>query len=142
MVKKPSKPPARTPLPRNRPGPKPAAPEDARDFRLMMRLHPDLIDMLDIRANERGETRTRLVEKILVGFLRSDPRNPRMDAAGRIQADAGAPLRATDPIKFGSAWARWQSLNEVLLNFRVPDEWATDEAGYVEWAKRATPDKD
>jgi hypothetical protein len=141
MIKKPSTPPARTPLPRARPGPKPASPENARDFRLMMRFHPDLIEMLDIRARERGETRTRMIERILVSFLKADPRNPKMDAAGRIQADADPPAsRAGDPMRFGAAWARWVTLNDMLLGFRPPDDWIDDGAGYIEWSKRATPD--
>ena len=143
MVKKPSPKSAefrKPPLPRKRPGPKPPSPEDARDFRYMMRLHPDLIELLDIQAAERGETRTRFIEKILVGFLRADPRNPRTDAAGRIQADAGASLSAVnDPIKFGTAWALMQSLNQAILNASIPDDWATAEGGYAVWASRALP---
>ncbi|MEH2499572.1 hypothetical protein V1294_006051 [Bradyrhizobium sp. AZCC 1678] len=111
--------------------------DEIREGRLMMRVHADLVHMLDIRAKERGESRSRYIEKLLVAFLRADPRNPKIDAVGRIDAEAPAPLKAPDPLRFGERWARWVDINDKLLGFRVPDEWLDDEWGYFEWAKRA-----
>ncbi|MGY3356276.1 hypothetical protein ACVWZK_002939 [Bradyrhizobium sp. GM0.4] len=114
---------------------------EPRGGRLMVRIHPDLLELLSLRAAERGESRARFMERIIVGFLRADPRNPKMDPAGRIDPAAPPPIKA-DPIRYGAAWSRWEQLNEQMFSFRPPADWLDDEAGYAMWAKRAHPDRD
>ena len=112
-----------------------------RSDRLMMRMHQDLVKLLDARSAEAGESRSRYIEKLLIAFLRLDPRNPKMDPWGRIDATAPPPIK-TDKIIFGEKWSRWKDINERLLGFRVPDEWLDDERGYAAWAERAVPEPD
>ncbi|MBR0994313.1 hypothetical protein JQ580_26685 [Bradyrhizobium japonicum] len=111
------------------------AADSIRDGRLMMRVHQDLVELLDVRSAEAGESRTRYIEKLLLAFLRMDPRNPKLDPWGRI--DATVPLLSTrDQIRFGEMWARWRDINERLLGFRVPDDWIADEEGNRLWEQR------
>jgi hypothetical protein len=122
----------RSKLPRAKPKLPPSA--DARAHRHMMRMHPHLTELLDVRAAEREETRSRFIEKILVAYLRADPRNPRIDGAGRIVADAPPPLSvAVDPIKFGEKWATWKRLNDELFGIRLSDDLVEDQGGYAVW---------
>lgn len=119
-----------------------AAGDSIRSDRLMMRMHEDLVKLLDARSKESGESRSRYIEKLLIAFLKLDPRNPRMDPWGRIDAEAPPPLQKPDPIKYGERWHKWVDMNERLLGFRVPNEWLEDERGYVLWAERAVPEPD
>lgn len=53
--------------------------------RLLMRVHPDLLPLIDVHAKERAMTRSQFVEQMLVGFLRLDPRAPRINAFGQLE---------------------------------------------------------
>ena len=127
------------PLPRKKNPTQPYGSETRTD-RLMMRMHEELVLLLDARSAEAGESRSRYIEKILVGFLKSDPRNPRIDSFGRIDASAPPPLSArNDGMKFGEKWSRWRDLN-VALGLPAPsDELIEDDTGYNMWAGRAVP---
>jgi hypothetical protein len=106
--------------------------EGLRDGRLVMRVQQSLNDLVDIRAKERGESRSRFIERLLVAFLQADPRNPKLDPWGRILTD-GPPISKTgDPARFGAAWARWVALNDQLLGFRIPDSWMDEPADFVQ----------
>lgn len=101
---------------------KPSGADDtAREGRLVTRMHQPLLDLVDIRARERGESRSRYIERLLVAYLSADPRNPRLDPHGRILTDGPPISKAGDPVRFGAAWSRWVALNENLLGIRVPD---------------------
>lgn len=66
--------------------------DKARSARLLIRVHPNLLDLVDVHAEERGVTRSQLVEQLLVGFIRLDPRAPRISAIGQIEPPPeGAP---------------------------------------------------
>ena len=117
-----------------------AGADSIRSDRLMMRMHEDLVKLLDARSAESGESRSRYIEKLLIAFLRMDPRNPRMDPWGRIDPTAPAPTMAHNQIIFGEKWSRWCDLNERLGYPKPPPEWLADERGYVLWAERALPD--
>ncbi|CUT14517.1 hypothetical protein BF49_5597 [Bradyrhizobium sp.] len=94
---------------------------DARDHRMMMRMHSGLVSLLDVRSRDRGESRSRFIEKILIAYLAADPRNPRLDAVGRLLDDGPAVSRAGEPVKFGAAWSRWVALNEILFDWKPGD---------------------
>jgi hypothetical protein len=122
MVKD-SKTPAPKPgrLPRPKRG-RPPTGEDARDHRLMMRVHHGLVDLIDIRASERGESRSRFIERLLIAYLNADPRNPEIDASGRLMGDGAAISRTGDPVKFGAAWGRWSTINENIFDWKPGDK--------------------
>ncbi|MCG2645197.1 MULTISPECIES: hypothetical protein [Bradyrhizobium] len=107
------------------------SPEGLRDGRLVMRVQQSLNDLLDIRAKEKGESRSRYIERLLVAFLQADPRNPVLDPWGRILSDGPAISKAADPVKFGAAWARFVALNDSLFDFRPPDRWLEEPPGFI-----------
>jgi hypothetical protein len=103
-----------------------------REGRLVMRVHHDLLDLVDIRARERGESRSRFIERLLVAFLQADPRNPKIDPWGLILGDGPAIGKVGEAVRFEAAWLKWSTLNETLLGLRVPDGWLDEEPGYVD----------
>jgi hypothetical protein len=107
-----------------------------------MRVHHDLLDLVDIRARERGETRSRFIERLLVAFLQADPRNPRIDAWGLILSDGPAIGKIGDRIRFDAAWSKLCNLNETLLGFRPPDGWLDEEPGFVDAQRGGRQDGD
>ena len=127
------------PLPRRKNPTQPYGSETRTD-RLMMRMHNDLVALLDQRSAEAGESRSRYIERILVGFLKSDPRNPKIDSFGRLDRTAPPPLSPTnDAHRFGEKWGDWKRLN-VALGLPAPsDELIEDDIGYSMWADRAFP---
>jgi hypothetical protein len=106
---------------------------------MMMRVNQSLVDLLGIRAAERGESRARFIEKLLIAFLRADPRNPKIDPNGRILTDGPAISRRTDAVRFGAAWSRWSAINENLLGLKVPDEWMDEPAEAVDLKRGGRP---
>jgi hypothetical protein len=110
--------------PRAKPGKTPR-PDDNKTDRLVMRLHPDVTAVLDFRAAEKGITRSKFVEQLLVGFLGSDPRNPKMNAIGKIERTGASPLmlRADHPHKFAERWQRFVSGYSGIFGAPPPVDW-------------------
>jgi hypothetical protein len=110
-----------------RPG-RTARPEQTKSARLMMRMHPDLSEVLDLRAEEKGFSRAKLIEHILVGYLNSDPRNPRMSLIGKIDRDAPLPdvQRESNPHKFAERWQRFVTAHQALFGTAPPIDYADD----------------
>lgn len=113
--------------PRAKPG-KPARPDDNKTDRLIMRLHPDVTAMLDFRAEEKGLTRSKYVEQLLVGFLGSDPRNPKMNAIGKVDRTAPSPLaqREASPHRYAERWQRFTSGYSGIFGAPPPVDWSDD----------------
>jgi hypothetical protein len=114
--------------PRAKPGKTPR-PDDNKTDRLIMRLHPDMTALLDFRAEEKGLTRSKYVEQLLVGFLASDPRNPRLNAIGKIERSGPSPLmlRADQPHKFAERWQRFVSGYAGIFGAPPPVDWTDEE---------------
>jgi hypothetical protein len=113
--------------PRKRPG-KNVPADEIRAERLVLRVHPDLQDMLTMLARERGISRSQYVERILLGWLSADPRNPKLDAIGKKVAGAQSPhdLYRSNGRKFGEKWAKFSQLSTMLLGQPALDEWITN----------------
>src|SRR4051812_36950792 len=69
-------------LPPPRPRGRAAKPGETKDARVILRVHPDLSALIDVRSKEAVMTRSAYVEKLLIAFMRADPRNRRVDNAG------------------------------------------------------------
>jgi hypothetical protein len=110
--------------PRKKPGPQ-TLPEDVRAERLVVRVHPDLFEILTKRSRERGFSRSLYVEKILLGYVALDPRNPKLDEIGKKIPDAmtGDQLRLKFPMRFAAAWQKFASLSQALIGLPPRDEW-------------------
>ncbi|MGY0572802.1 hypothetical protein ACTGJ9_018405 [Bradyrhizobium sp. RDM12] len=110
-----------------RPVPKKDDPADGKGNRLTLRMHPDIMELLSARAHEQGVSRSHLVEQILVGFMRLDPRNPKMDAVGRIIDGAETPLALYDkPLQLAARWQKFTEAHTLVIGTRpVPTSWKT-----------------
>jgi hypothetical protein len=117
---------------RSKPGKK-AKPDDVRTERLVLRVHPDLMEILTSRAREKGETRSAYVEKLLVGWVRLDPRNRRVDLIGKYVGDAPDPAdyKRTSTFAYLNRAQRFAQASQLLLGAPPPREWFQDEEDYV-----------
>jgi hypothetical protein len=127
MVKNPqARPGAVPPVPPTKRGRgKPPTPELSRTDRLIMRAHPDLVSVVGLRAAERGMTRSKFIEQLLIGFLAADPRNPKISAIGKIDFSAPEPLdqRKANPHRFAERWQRFVSANTSVFGTAPPVDW-------------------
>ncbi|SDJ74207.1 hypothetical protein SAMN05216338_106315 [Bradyrhizobium sp. Rc2d] len=112
--------------------PAPAEPPDGKGNRLTLRMHPDIMEILSARAVERGVSRSHLVEQILVGFMRADPRNPKMDAVGRIVDSAESPLalRERAPLQVAEKWQKFVTAHGIVMGSPPPQDWLDDADTY------------
>jgi hypothetical protein len=138
MVKKPVTPRGPMPdinrdgTPRAKPGKLPR-PEDVKSDRIIMRVHSDLLMILDARAKERGLTRSKYLEQLLIGWAKSDPRNWRLDSIGRRIPNLPAPrgLRKMDPLKFADRWQKFATAHTVLFGAPPPSDWFDQDDNYL-----------
>jgi hypothetical protein len=114
--------------PRLKPGRK-IPPSDLRAERLVLRVHPDLQSILNVRSREKGLSRSQYVERIILGWVRSDPRNPALDMIGKRVSSAVEPavLKETSPLKFGQLWARFEQVSELILEEAPRKIWFEDD---------------
>ncbi|ABE39358.1 hypothetical protein IP86_02880 [Rhodopseudomonas sp. AAP120] len=99
-----------------------ARPDDARSGRLILRAHPDLLQVLTVRARVAGISRSRYVERLLIAWLNADPRNPRMDAVGKIRTGFDqARHAAPSALARAERWTRYNSAHAALFGVPLPD---------------------
>src|SRR3984893_4480053 len=101
---------------------------DTRTERLVLRVHPDLVEVLTERAREKGITRSAYVEQLLVGWVRLDPRNRRLDAIGKFVPDAPDPddVKRRSPLSFAERWQKFSTASQLLLGAPPPSDWFDD----------------
>jgi hypothetical protein len=77
-------------------------------------------------------SRSHLVEQILVGFMRADPRNPKMDAVGRIADGAEPPLALRDrvPLQVADKWQKFVTAHTIVIGSPPPQDWLDDPDTY------------
>jgi len=83
------------------------------------------MDVLTIRAREKGLTRSAYVEQLLVGWVRLDPRNRRVDMIGKYVEGAADPedVKKRSPLSFAERWAKFSSASQLLLGAPPPPDW-------------------
>lgn len=86
------------------------------------------MEVIDLRAAERGLSRSAFVELVMVGFLSSDPRNPKISAIGRIDRTQPTPLqqRKASPHKFAERWQRFTMAHQALFGTPPSTDWLDD----------------
>lgn len=111
--------------PRGKPGPEPRPPGDTKSDRIIMRVHPDLLDVIDERAREKDLTRSKYLSQVLVGWANADPRNVRLDAAGRRVEGAPDPreLQKKRTLLFADRWQRYVSAHTAIFGHPPPTIW-------------------
>jgi hypothetical protein len=116
---------------KEKPGPK-IAESDIRTERLAMRVHPDLIHIVDQRAREQNLTRSAYIERLLVGYIQADPRNPKIDSRGKLVENAASPLEMMnkDSIRFGEKWSRFNQAHAILMGTEAPKKWIEEYKDY------------
>jgi hypothetical protein len=107
------------------------AEEDIKSVRMTIRLHPDLVRILDARAAELGINRSAYVERLLVGWAKADPRNPRIDMRGKF-LDTPDPedLRTKSPHVFGQRWQKFSEAYAIILGTPAPQSWFEEPDAY------------
>lgn len=99
-----------------------ARPDDVRSARLILRAHPDLMKILTVRARAAGVSRSRYVERLLIAWLMADPRNPRIDAVGKILGGFGqARYEAMSTLGKAERWARYSAAHAALFGVPLPE---------------------
>jgi len=116
---------------RMKPGPK-IDEEDVRSERLTMRVHPDLMHILDVRSRERNMSRSAYIEQIMVGWIQADPRNPKIDSRGKIVDGAPTPLELMNNKSFAYAekWAKFNTAYQILIGTNAPQAWVEQPKDY------------
>lgn len=110
-----------------KPGPK-VADEDVKHERLTLRVHSDLIHILQKRADERNMSRSAYVEELLIAWVQADPRNPKIDSKGKRVENAPHPfeLMNQNSMLFGAKWARFNQLYALLFDQSAPARWVSE----------------
>ena len=118
---------------RKRPGPEPRDSSDIRHNRLTLRAHDDLMKLLSLRASESGLSRSAYIERLLIAWLRADPRNPKLDNMGKRVPNAGPSpfdLRTSEPLRIAERWQRFSQAHELIFGQNAPRDWFEDADSY------------
>jgi hypothetical protein len=101
---------------------------DTRTERLVLRVHPNLMEILTVAAREKGVTRSAYVEQLLIGWVRLDPRNRRVDMIGKFDPSAPAPndVKLRSPLSYAERWQKFATASQLLLGAPPPSEWFDD----------------
>ena len=116
---------------RTKPGPE-ARPDLARSGRVALRCHPDIERILEVRSREEGVSKSKYVEKLLIGWLGADPRNPRMDQNGRFVPGVETPydLRSKDPLRTAAKFQQFSQAHDLLFGHPAPRRYLDEPDGY------------
>jgi len=116
---------------RRKPGPAARDDADNRSERITLRAHDDLLKLLSLRADESGVSRSHYIERLLIRWLTADPRNPALDAMGRIKPGVMPyDLRTKDPLKTAGQWQKFSTAHELLFGMAPPRDWFEEPESY------------
>ena len=112
---------------RKKPGPVPN-PDRLKSERIVLRVHPDLLNVITAGAGERGVTRSQYVEKLLIGWANMDPRRRRLDLSGKVSESAMHPHDTLEqkPLEFNDRWKKFCEVSVLLTGFEPPKQWFED----------------
>ena len=132
---------ANKPKPRGREGGRKAGnPADVRSERIVMRVHPDLVDALTERGKVYGVSRSQFIERILISYLNLQADQRPLDFTGRyVRTTAQAKLMKQKP---GDAWAAFGKRNMELLGMRAEEAAERRRLAGEEPEDRTSPDQD
>jgi hypothetical protein len=109
-------------------GRRPGPPEDVRSERMVVRMHPDLVESLTERAKVYGVSRSQYVERILIGYLNMQEGQKQIDLTGRyVKSTATAKALRQSP---DDAWSAFGRRNLKLLGMQAERaaEWERQES--------------
>ncbi len=120
-------------LPPKKRGPAARDANDIRHNRLTLRAHDDLMKLLSLRASEAGLSRSAYIERLLINWLRADPRNPKLDNMGKLSPATGPTpfdARTSDPLRVAERWQRFSQARELIFGQNAPRTWFEDGDSY------------
>jgi hypothetical protein len=114
-----------------KPGPK-VAEDEIKTERLTMRMHTDLMHILNKRAKERNVSRSAYIEQLLIGWVQADPRNPKIDSRGKLVENAPTPLEMmnTKSFQYAEKWAKFNQAYAILIGTDAPKRWVEEPQDY------------
>ena len=114
-----------------KPGPK-VAEDEIKTERLTMRMHTDLMHILNKRSRERNISRSAYIEQLLIGWVQADPRNPKIDSRGKLVDGAPSPIEQMNKNSFAYAekWAKFNAAYAILLGTDAPKKWVEEPSDY------------
>jgi hypothetical protein len=117
---------------RKKPGPPKRDEADMRSNRLTLRVHDDLMHLLTLRSKEAGLTRSAYIERLMLAWLRADPRNPKFDPMGKVMPTAPTPLSLLrkEPMSVAERWAKYSNAHELLFGQTAPRHLLDDPDSY------------
>lgn len=88
--------------------------------------------LLSLRASEAGLSRSAYIERLLIAWLRADPRNPRLDNMGKLAHSGPTPLdmRTAEPLKVAERWQRFSHAHELIFGQNAPRDWFENADSY------------
>ncbi len=118
-----------------KPGPQKREPDEMRSTRITLRAHDDLFDLLTVRADEAGVSRSNYIERLLIQWLRTDPRNPKLSNLGRF-VPGPTPLElGANALRTAERWQRFVQAHELLFGTAPDRRWLEDMDSYWPSAK-------
>ncbi|WP_284424124.1 hypothetical protein [Bradyrhizobium sp. SSBR45G] len=96
-------------------------------------MHPHLVYILDARAKEANLSRSAYLERVIIGWVQADPRNPRIDSRGMFIPGAQSPRRyqETQASAFGAKFKTFSDAHEVILGTPAPQRWIEEPDRYM-----------
>jgi hypothetical protein len=90
-------------------------PRSIRSERLVLRVHPDLMETLEKLARESGVSRSQMIERTLITFCNLDPR-VHLDMTGRkTEPGADQPSLLATPADFQRRWKGFAAVRAAAL---------------------------
>jgi hypothetical protein len=89
--------------------------------------------LLSLRASESGLSWSAYIERLLIAWLRADPRNPNLDNMGKRVPNAGPTpfdLRTAEPLRVGERWQRFSQAHKLIFEQNAPRDWFEDADSY------------
>jgi hypothetical protein len=123
------------PKPKKTAGRRPGPPEDVRTERLVVRMHPDLVESLTERAKVYGVSRSTYVERILIGYLNMQEGQKPLDGIGRYLKTAAAESLKSAGAP-GDEWRLFGKRNLRLLGIQA------ERAAALRYDEGLTPNPD
>jgi hypothetical protein len=115
-----------------------------RSARMIMRQHPDLVEVLDLRAREMRMSRSKYIETVMMLYLATDPRNPKISNVGKIDRSLPSPLaqRDADPHRFAERWQRFVAAHIALFGNAPPSDWRDESEAFWSPTDQSPPTED
>ncbi|MGY4509142.1 hypothetical protein [Bradyrhizobium sp. USDA 3650] len=112
-------------------------PDARRSYRFVMRMNPDLADVLDLLADESGLSRSLFVERVLISFVNQDPRIQLNHIGRKVDTMPTGPAPPGSLASFGAQWRRWHAMKHDVLGEDAPTAYGAAEPSFDDFGRDA-----